>query len=38
MVATYYILKFSTKIFDRVGKTGSLIISRIMDIFVVDVY
>ncbi|MHB1709216.1 MAG: MarC family protein [Thermoplasmataceae archaeon] len=30
MVATYYILKFSTKIFDRVGKTGSLIISRIM--------
>lgn len=30
MLLTYYILKFSTRIFDRVGKTGSLIISRIM--------
>lgn len=30
MMASYIILNFSTKIFERLGKTGSLIISRIM--------
>ena len=30
MIASYVILRFSTRIFDRLGKTGSLIISRIM--------
>ncbi|MEM0155461.1 MAG: MarC family protein [Thermoplasmataceae archaeon] len=30
MMLTYYILRFSTKIFDKLGKTGLLIVSRIM--------
>jgi multiple antibiotic resistance protein len=30
MILTFYILRFSTRIFDKLGKTGLLIVSRIM--------
>ncbi|MHB8396881.1 MAG: MarC family protein [Thermoplasmataceae archaeon] len=34
MLASYLILRYSTRIFDLIGKTGSLIVSRIMGLLI----